>query len=76
MCLAIPSKIININGETGTIEVNGVKKEVNLMLIENPLTGDYVIIHAGYAIHKIDEKQALESLKVIYEAVSLLDSRK
>jgi hydrogenase expression/formation protein HypC len=67
MCLAVPSKIIAINDEMGIVDVDGVKREVGLHLIENPMIGDYVIVHAGFAINKIDESEALETLKLFRE---------
>ena len=73
MCLAIPSKIVEIENHVGTIDVDGVKRKVSLLLLEDPMVGDYVIVHAGFAIHKIDEATALESLKILREAAILLD---
>lgn len=67
MCLAIPSKIVNIENTIGTIDAGGVKKEISLLLLENARIGDYVIVHAGFAIHKIDELTAMESLKYLRE---------
>lgn len=67
MCLAVPSKIVEINEYMGIVDVDGVKSEVGLHLIENPEVGDYVIIHAGFAINKIDENEALEALKIFRE---------
>ena len=67
MCLAVPSKIIEINDDMGIVDVDGVKREVGLHLIESPRVGDYVIVHAGFAINKIDEDEALETLKVFRE---------
>ena len=71
MCLAIPSKIINIENNVATIDVDGVRREPSLFLLENPKVGEYVIVHAGFAINKINEEDALESLKLIKEAASL-----
>jgi len=71
MCLAIPSKIVKIEHNMGIIDVEGVKKEVSLLLIEDPRMGDYVIVHAGFAIQKIDEAEAKESLKILREMASL-----
>ncbi len=71
MCLAIPSKIVNIENNVATIDVDGVKKEASLLLIEDPKVGEYVIVHAGFAINKINEEDALKSLKLIREAASL-----
>ena len=67
MCVAIPSKIIEINDNMGIIDVEGVRREASLLLIEDPMVGDYVIVHAGFAIQKIDEAEAMESLKVLRE---------
>ena len=68
MCLAVPSKIIEINDDMiGIVDVDGVKKEVGLHLIEDPKVGDYVIVHAGFAINKIDENEALDTLKIFRE---------
>ncbi len=67
MCLAIPSKIVNIENTIGTVDAGGVKKEISLLLLENVRIGDYVIVHAGFAIHKIDELTAMESLKYLRE---------
>ena len=73
MCLAIPSKIVKIENDIGTIDVDGVKREASLLLLEDARVGDYVIVHAGFAIHKIDESVAMESLQSLREAFSLAD---
>jgi hydrogenase expression/formation protein HypC len=73
MCLAIPSRITDIERNVATIDVDGVKREASLLLLEDAKVGDYVLVHAGFAIHKIDEEHALESLKLLREAVALLD---
>ena len=65
MCLAIPSKIIEINDSMATIEVYGAQRDISLMLLEdNVYIGDYVLVHAGFAIQKIQEKDAVETLKL------------
>lgn len=76
MCLAIPSKITAINGEMATIDVDGVRREASLLLIEDAAIGDYVIVHAGFAIQKLDEDAALESLALLREAAALMDQKK
>jgi len=73
MCLAIPSKIIRIVGDVGTVDVDGVKRDVSLLMVEEPQLGDYVIIHAGFAIHKIDEITAKESLQLLKEALAFVE---
>ncbi len=72
MCLAIPSKIVEINNNMGTIDVAGVRREASLLLLEEPQVGDWVIVHAGFAIQKIDEATAQESLRYLREAAQLL----
>ena len=72
MCLAIPSKITEINDNMGVIDVAGVRREASLLLLENPQVGDWVIVHAGFAIQKIDEATAQESLRYLREAAQLL----
>ena len=71
MCLAIPSKIVKIENHRGVIDVEGVSRETNLILVEDAKVGDYVIVHAGFAIRKIDESEALESLKILREGAAM-----
>jgi hydrogenase expression/formation protein HypC len=72
MCLAIPSKIIEINeNQTATVDVEGARRVISLMLIDDPQLGDYVIVHAGFAIHKIDETAAMESLQLLRQAAAM-----
>lgn len=73
MCLAIPSKIIKIENSMATIDVDGVKRQASLLLLEDAGVGDYVIVHAGFAIHKIDEAAALETLQFLKEAAALVE---
>jgi len=74
VCLAIPSKIIRIdeNG-LGTVDVDGVKREVSLLMIDKPEIGDYVIMHAGFALHKIDETVAMESLQILRDTLEIVE---
>jgi len=55
------------------IDVDGVKREASLLLLDDAGIGDYVIVHAGFAIHKIDEEAALETLKFLKEAAAYVD---
>jgi hydrogenase expression/formation protein HypC len=73
MCLAIPAKVVNIEDGMGTVDMAGVKKKVSLILLEDANVGDYIIVHAGFGIHKIDEEVAMESLRILREAAHLLD---
>jgi hydrogenase expression/formation protein HypC len=69
MCLAIPSKVIEIQDEgTVIVDTMGSKRLVSTMLLEEPaVIGDYLLIHVGYAMQKIDEKEAEESLNLFRE---------
>ena len=63
MCIAIPSKIIAIEGVMATIDVQGARREVSLMLLpEEAEIGDYVLVHAGFAIQRIDPEGGIETL--------------
>ncbi len=73
MCLAIPSKIVSIERGMGTIDVDGVRRTCSLLLVENAQVGDWVIVHAGFALHKIDETAAMESLSLLKEAAALVE---
>jgi hydrogenase expression/formation protein HypC len=73
MCLAIPSKITKIDNLMAVIDVDGVRREASLLLVEDAQVGDYVIVHAGFAISKIDEQAALETLALLKEAAALVD---
>ncbi|MDD3818498.1 MAG: HypC/HybG/HupF family hydrogenase formation chaperone [Actinomycetota bacterium] len=58
MCLAIPAEIIKINENLAEVESMGIKKEVDITLVPDAVKGDYVIVHAGFAIQIIDKKEA------------------
>ena len=75
MCLAIPSKIVKIENGVGTIDVDGVQRTASLLLVEDAAVGDYVIVHAGFALHKIDEVDAMESLRILKEAAAFAEKR-
>ena len=60
MCLAIPAKIVSINGEEAVAEIQGVRRKIILSLINDPRVGDYVLIHAGFAIRKWSEEDVRE----------------
>ena len=74
MCLAIPSKITHIENEMATIDVDGVRRSASLMLLEDSAVGDYVIVHAGFAIKKLDEDSAMETIRLLKEAAAFVDN--
>lgn len=67
MCLAVPAKILSIDGTTARVDIEGTVKEANLVLLPDAKNGDYVLLHAGFAIEKYDENEALETLKLLKE---------
>ncbi|TWH45188.1 HypC/HybG/HupF family hydrogenase formation chaperone [Sporomusa sp. KB1] len=67
MCLAVPAKIIERSEFLGTVDISGVTREVSLMLLPDAVVGDYVLIHAGFAIQTIDEEEALRTLELFKE---------
>jgi hydrogenase expression/formation protein HypC len=71
MCLAIPAKVLEICGEKAIVDFGGVKREAWITLVDNVKVGDYLIIHTGYAIQKLDEKEAEETLKLFKEFETL-----
>ncbi len=75
MCLAIPSKITRIENEMATIDVDGVRREASLLLLADAQVGDFVIVHAGFAIQKIDEAAARETLKLLRTAAETYEAQ-
>ncbi|MCQ2777095.1 HypC/HybG/HupF family hydrogenase formation chaperone [Helicobacter pylori] len=74
MCLAIPSKVIAINDNVALLETLGVQREASLDLMgESVKVGDYVLLHIGYIMSKIDEKEALESIELYQEMIAKMN---
>ena len=68
MCLAVPSKVVERNDNMATVDVSGVRRQVSLLLLpEEIVLGDYVLVHAGFAIQKVDREAAEETLRLIEE---------
>jgi hydrogenase expression/formation protein HypC len=66
-------RILKVEGNAGVVEAGGVKRRIYLDLVEEAREGDYVIVHAGYAIHKIDESEAQENLELLQQYLSSTD---
>jgi len=64
MCLAVPMKVLEIEKEMAIVSIGQVKKRVNIQLVVNLKVGDYIIVHAGFGIQKLDEKEAKKTLKL------------
>ena len=67
MCLAVPMKIIRKDGLEALAEVDGVSRQVSLRLVEDVGEGDFVLVHAGFAIEKVDPEEAGETLRIMRE---------
>ncbi|MCD6457431.1 MAG: HypC/HybG/HupF family hydrogenase formation chaperone [Thermoproteales archaeon] len=74
MCLGVPAKVIEIkdNGRRAVVDYGGIIREVDAFLMPDLKVGEYVIVHAGAIIEKLDEKEALESLKAWREVITIL----
>ncbi|MEA5113003.1 MAG: HypC/HybG/HupF family hydrogenase formation chaperone [Geobacteraceae bacterium] len=72
MCLAVPMQIVSIEGDNMVAEIDGVRREASLMMLnEKVAVGDFVLIHAGFAISRLDEEEALETLDLMRECLTL-----
>jgi hydrogenase expression/formation protein HypC len=72
MCLAVPMKIIEMkDDDTGRVEANKVNYNVNLSLIKNPQLGDYVLVHAGFAIERLDKEEADKRIELFKELAEI-----
>ena len=70
MCLAIPARVMSIDGSKAQVDFGeGVLREVNVTLVEAKV-GDYVLVHAGYAIQTVDQKEALETISLWKEILA------
>jgi len=65
MCLGIPMKVIKIDGDEGLVESGGLKRRANFSLMKDLRIGDYVLMHAGFAIEKVKEREAKATLKAL-----------
>lgn len=73
MCVGIPGKVTAINGSMATVEVGGAQREIAIDLVDGVGIGDYIIAHAGFAIHKVDEEEAMKTLEIIRELTCEID---
>lgn len=79
MCLAIPMKVVAIEGDAeniladqrATVEADGIRREVRLDIVDHwPKIGDYLIVHSGFALHTLEEEEALKNLQLLQEMAS------
>jgi hydrogenase expression/formation protein HypC len=74
MCLAIPGEIIQIENEVATVRVGEALRKASLLLLpEEPKIGEYVIVHAGFALHVVDPEEAKESLRLLRELAAAVE---
>jgi hydrogenase expression/formation protein HypC len=74
MCLAIPAEVVQIEGEMATVRIGDALRRASLMLLPDPAQlGDYLIVHAGFALHKVDPDEAQESLKLLRELAAFVE---
>jgi hydrogenase expression/formation protein HypC len=65
MCLSVPAKILEINGDMAKASIGGSIIEVGLQLVENISVGDYVLVHTGFALERVDEEEALKTIELL-----------
>ena len=70
MCLAVPGQILEIDGTMATVNVAGVKRRISLDLVENVAQGEYVLVHVGFALKKVNEQEAMETLATLQACFS------
>jgi len=74
MCLAIPTRILSIDGLQAVVELGGVRRTISLVLTPEAQVGDYAIVHTGFAINVLDEDEAQETLRLFAEMAALDDA--
>ncbi|MGW8286156.1 MAG: HypC/HybG/HupF family hydrogenase formation chaperone [Candidatus Deferrimicrobiaceae bacterium] len=69
MCLGVPARVLEVTDEAATVDVGGVRRDISLMLVDGVSVGDWVILHAGFAIQKLDPEEAEKTLNLLQEIV-------
>ena len=67
MCLAIPAKVIRVEGTNALVRIEDTEYNASLLLLDDVSEGDYVMLHAGFAIQKVDEEEARETMRLLVE---------
>ena len=76
MCLAIPMKLVSVNDNKGVVETGGIHKEVDISLVSPIRVGDYVIVHAGFAIERMNDQEAKNTLEFFDDMIRLMEADK
>jgi hydrogenase expression/formation protein HypC len=71
MCLSVPGKVLEIHDNMAKVEVGGMLREVSTEVCPDVTVGEYVLIHTGFAIQRLDEKEALETLELLRKMVDM-----
>ena len=74
MCVAVPMKVSAIDGAMGTAEIGGVSRQISVLMLPDVRVGDYVIVHAGYAIERLDEEEALRTLELFRQLGEIMEA--
>jgi len=67
MCLAVPARVVELSGDAAIVDLDGIRKETSTVLLDEVAVGDYVLIHVGYALERIDPVEAAKTLKLFDE---------
>lgn len=67
MCLGVPARVMEVEGSSATVEVGGARREISIMLLDDVKAGDWVILHAGFAIEKLSPEEAEKTLALFKE---------
>jgi hydrogenase expression/formation protein HypC len=70
MCLSVPMKVMEVHGHKGIAEIGGMSREVDLRFISPVQVGDYIIVHAGFALQKLNQEEAEETLSLLREMLT------
>ena len=76
MCIAIPLRVVSIEGDMAVGEVDGIERDVSVMMTPDAKVGDYVIVHAGFAIQILDQKEAEENLDILRQMAGLVQEKR
>ena len=70
MCLAVPAEVIEIGGAEAVVDLGGIRKRISLMLVDDVRVGDFVIVHVGFALTKLDREEAHETLALLRQGLA------
>ena len=73
MCLAVPARVVEINGDSAIVDLDGIRKETSTVLLDEVAVGDYVLIHVGFALERIDPAEAAKTLQ-LFDELKAMDS--